>query len=1379
MHKIMKLLFMANKLKCVLTLLLCSAFVVKSFGEKRLTGRVITTIDGLATNRVNDMVQDRDGFLWFGTSNGLCRYDGYSFLVFPTMGVGTGETNANVGTIHVDEKNQLMWLRSVTFNYACYDLLKKRFVDFTGHCDPHKTFERFFIEENGIWMYESKGGIRHVCYQNGSFSCRDYTSNDGSLPKCRIKRIRSDKAGNMWILTDNGLLRADKQGHLKLLVSGGDYMMQNCWRNQVFVLSRDGKVLVFDLNGKLLRKVLLPQGLRDMGAVNGNIVWQDKWLIMTRTAIIAMDCHRFTFDMPKDYQMEYAMQLDEYQGNFWVADKHGTLALFPSKGTVRKFPLLHESGFAITRKRNFSSIMGPEGKYYIATYGKGLFVYHPQTDKMEHYSANDRDPVIATDYLTNIHLDSNGNIWVGQEDAGIVCLTESRLPKMGHISPDSAHPGMKTNYITHLKQRPDGKVMVNTQSCDFYLFDPNNQTIVPTSNPGANSVAMDSLTDSRGRTWIATWEQGLIMVEKAENGQLHTTSFLTRSISESRINALTIDKQGILWAATYNGIYAIDAKTPRIDENRFMHWSVAEGLPSNSIFCIHASADGYIWAGGLGTGVIKMDYRADGQSEITTISTKQGLNSNNIRSLVKDHRGYVWAATDDGISMVNPKNNRVINYQVGTTLLREIYSDGCALTLSNTGTLLFGTHDGITTLMPGDDRLDSVKAKAAIITDVDINGKSVFHDEQYANMRQLDKQISLAHHENSLTLHFSCFDYCHSGRTMYQFYLEGFDSDWREPTTQHSVDYGSLPPGRYLFHLRAGEDGAEATLSIIIRQPWYNTWWAWLLYIIIIGVGAYIFYSQKRERFKMRQQILFEQQVSEFRTNFFTQVAHEFRTPMAIISGAVDKLEESGSSQRKPIQTAKRGVRRLSQLVNQLMEFRKINTGNLRLQVEQGEIVGFVRNIYQDFWNAVQQKELQTDFMTSDKRYDMVFDHHIMDTITYNLLSNAVKYTPQGGRIHVQLSIAEGNVVFVVEDSGPGIDENRLQQLFKPFMHGFASQGGMGIGLYTAHQMALTHKGSLTYERSETLGGSRFILVIPVTESVYDAADYKQAVAVDSTRKHESYADQIIKEMLPKALNDKTIVIIEDNPDMLEQIKSEVGVYFNVVGYTDGKMGYEAMHTTPPTLLLCDVMLPDINGYDIVKQMRADEQLKHVPVIMLTALDDEKHQIKGYTAGADDYMVKPCNYRILIARAIQLIKWREEHLQNVVQPVNATKPADNDESSTASTLITSQADKRFLDKVNVIMSQNLGNAYFSIDMMAEQMHMGRTKLYGKVKELTGMSPNKLFVTERMRVAAKLLEEGDLNISEIAYKVGFPEASYFNKCFKQYYGVAPSKYRKEN
>ena len=511
-------------------------------------------------------------------------------------------------------------------------------------------------------------------------------------------------------------------------------------------------------------------------------------------------------------------------------------------------------------------------------------------------------------------------------------------------------------------------------------------------------------------------------------------------------------------------------------------------------------------------------------------------------------------------------------------------------------------------------------------------------------------------------------------------------------------------------------------------------------------------------------------------------MAHEFRTPIAIISGAVDKLEATGDGQRKPLQTAKRGVRRLSKLVNLFLEFRKINTGNLRLGVETGDMVSFVRDIYQDFWNAAQQKELQMTFMPSEKKYDMVFDRHIVDTITYNLLSNAVKYTPQGGSVQVRFGVADGNVVLSVEDSGPGIDANRMQQLFKPFMHGYASQGGMGIGLYTAYMMAQTHKGTLTYEPSSQLGGAMFKLTLPADEALYDAADYKQAVAVETEEKTDREAEKVIKEMLPKALNDKTIAIIEDDLDMLEQIKAEVGVYFNVVGYTNGKNGIEGLMNEAPSLLICDVMLPDTNGYDIVKQIRANDALKQIPVIMLTALDDEKHQIKGYEAGADDYMVKPCNYRILMARIIQLIKWREEQMR-LAPAIEKAETIDEPSSVSAvpsvTPIFTSQADKRFQDKVYSIVAQNISNSEFSIDMMAEQMHMGRTKLYGKVKELTGMSPNKLLVSERMRIAADMLAEGELNISEIAYNVGFPEASYFNKCFKQHYGVAPSKYRKEN
>ena len=1382
MHPLTILLVMTNKLKIALTFVLCTVLLSKSYGEKRLTSRVVTTINGLPTNRVNDMVQDRDGYLWFGTSNGLCRYDGYSFLTFPTIGTGGGTTNANVGTIHIDEKNQLMWLRSATFNYACYDLRRKQFVDYTGMCDAQKIFERFYPEEGGIWMYEANAGMRHVTYRDGKFTCRDYTQADGSLPVSKVRRLKADGAGNIWILTDNGLLRADKNGNLQQVVKSGDFMMLNHWKDKVFALSRDGRVLVFNNQGKLLREVRVPSEYGNMGRVNGNIVWHNKWLMMTRTSVIVMDCQKLTFEKPQDCQMEYGIVLDEYSGNFWVADKYGTLTLFPAVGQAKKFPLLHEHDFAITRKRNFSTVMGATGKFYIATYGNGLFVYDPKGGDVTHYTASDQHPIIGTDYLTNIHVDGSGNIWIGQEDAGIVCLTESRQPNTAHLLPDPLHPGMKTNYITRMAKTQDGRVLLETQSRNLYLYNPKASTIVNAESAFSNSTVLDSVTDKRGRTWLATWEKGLIMQQQGKNGKIQETSFLTRSTSESRIYDLAIDKQDILWAATEYGVYAIDTKAKTISEEAFLHIGVKEGLPSNSIFCILPSKNGQVLIGGQGTGVVKMTYNAEGDFVLETVSTKQGLNSNNIHSLTEDRLGYVWAATDDGISMIDMKTRQVVNYQVGSTLLRNIYSDRCALTLDDNGMILFGTHDGITTLIPNGERPEQVQAKKATITDIDINGKSIFHDEQYEDMRMMDDKISFAHNENSLIIHFSCFDYAHAERTMYQFYLEGVDQGWREETTQHSVEYSNLLPGKYIFHLRTNEDGEETILTIVIREPWYNTWWAWMLYLIIIGTGVAIFYRQKREQFKMRQQIMVEKKVAEFRTNFFTQVAHEFRTPIAIISGAVDKLEATGDGQRKPLQTAKRGVKRLSKLVNLFLEFRKINTGNLRLGVENGDIVSFVRDIYQDFWNAAQQKELQMTFMPSEKKYDMVFDRHIVDTITYNLLSNAVKYTPQGGSVQVRFGVFDGNAVLTVEDSGPGIDANRMQQLFKPFMHGYASQGGMGIGLYTAQMMAQTHKGTLTYEPSARLGGAKFKLTLPTDEALYEAADYKQATVIETKEKTDTQAEEVIKEMLPKALNDKTIAIIEDDLDMLEQIKTEVGVYFNVVGYSNGKSGLEGLMNEAPSLLICDVMLPDTNGYDIVKQIRANDALKQIPVIMLTALDDEKHQIKGYEAGAEDYMVKPCNYRILMARVIQLIKWREEQMR-LAPAVEKTETADDPSSvssaPSASPIITSQADKRFQDKVYSIVAQNISNSEFSIDMMAEQMHMGRTKLYGKVKELTGMSPNKLLVSERMRIAADMLADGELNISEIAYKVGFPEASYFNKCFKQYYGVAPSKYRKEN
>ena len=1344
---------------------------IAAIAQTGFTGRSFTTRDGLPSNRIHDFIQDKTGYIWLGTSNGLCRYDGYSFMTLQSLG---DNTMGNVGTIHLDERNNLMWMRTATFNYACYDLNRRCFVDYYGKCDPQKSFERFITEDNGIWMYEAKAGIRHVTYNKGKFTCRDYTKENGSLPDCRVKRMRMAKDGHVWVLTDKGLLRTDDNCEFRSIAKNGDFMSWNDFNDKCLLLTRDGSVMVFSLSGKLIAQTVVPAEFGDMGMVNGSFVWQDRWVIMTRTAVIVVDCSTMKFEKPAACQTNYGLLLDEMDGNFWVSGRGGELMLFPKKGEVKTFQLIGNSALMASQRRNYATIQGRDGRFYIATYGNGLYVYDPRNGQMEHFSARDQHPIINSNYLMNIHQDRDGNIWVSQEDAGIVKISQSNLANTSILLPDPANRGEKTNYINNLYRDKDGSIIISTKSKKDYRLTPSDNKIEQTEIPGSNFLHTDSITDRQGRTWIATWEQGLLMASHDNNGKRIEEHLLTGSIAESRINSLAIDRQGMLWVATYNGIYYADTKQKKITSESFSHIGTKQGLANNDIVCLLTTSDGSTWAGGIGTGLVRCRLRK-GEPEITVLSTRQGLSNNNIHSMAEDHEGNIWAGTDEAMSYVDTKSMRPTNFQVGTTMLNNIYSNDCALTLDD-GRLLFGTHDGITVINPNGKQINLNRSTQEFITNIEINGMSIFNDEKYKDMRTLSGDVELDYNENSLTFYMSSFDFISTEPATYQFYLKGLENDWREPSTQHTVDYGNLPPGRYTFCVRSDETGEVTTLNIKINQPWYNTWWAWIMYLTIIGgfIVTYLYHQQIQLR--LRQQMAIDKEVSEFRANFFTQVAHEFRTPLAIISSAVDKLSEEGNSQRKPIQTARRGVRRLTQLVNQFMEFRKINTGNLRLQVEEGEIIGFVRDIYQDFWNSAQQKEQNLSFTAFDKKYTMYFDRHFIDVIAYNLISNAVKYTPQGGTIMVRLKQEDGKLKLIVEDSGPGIDEARREQMFQPFMHGYASQGGMGIGLYTAYRMAQSHKGRLSYHRSDKLGGSKFTLVIPADENSYEADEYKRLTAVERTENQERQTDNVILEMMPNALNDMNITVIEDDPDMLDQIKTEVGVYFKTSGYTNGAAGLEAMRQSKPSLLICDVMLPDTNGYDIVKQMRADEALRDIPVIMLTALDDEKHQIKGYESGADDYMVKPCNYRILIARAVQLIKWSEAHRQQesvaTAESVPTSAPA-----SAEPTIITSQADKRFLEKIETIVSQHLNDPDFSIDQMAEMMKMGRTKLYGKVKEMTGMSPNKLFTERRMQMAKQLLEEGELNISEIAYKIGIPDASYFNKCFKQYYGVAPSKYRK--
>ena len=1414
-----------------------------------LIGKRLSSADGLSSNTVYDMVQDKYGFVWMGAAYGLCRYDGYSFVNFYSLSDKKSKhVEANVGSLYEDRDNGLLWIHTATFNFACYDMKTGRFVDYTGRGDEVKPYRRMVHSGGTVWMYDPNNGLRRVAYADGRFTCKDYTVANGQLPSNHITRIVEDGAGNMWVLTDKGLAVASRNGNIRTVSRGRRYLEGASHNGRAVVLSDRNTVEVYAPTGRLAKTINIPAKLGLSHTIRSSFVWQDKWMLFCPSTF-SIDLKTGQCSKPGDLQLSNGLLLEHIDGFFFESKTTGSLWIFPPKGEVRKLNLISDVHFTAEQRRLYNVARGRDGLFYIATYGNGLFVYDHATGKLRHFSANDPQPIIDTDVLKGIMVGSDGTVWVAQENAGVARITVTPQTVATFIQPAANHNGDWANYVGMVAKMREG-VLFSTRDNRLYSLDTSTGGVRLVRQMG--SCAYSALTDSRGREWIATrndalfvdgqhydkvdkqhfipsrqlnglvedakgrmWvstsEDGLLVAETNADGSIVFRTLLNRNFNESRLHKMAIDGKGRLWVGTNNGLYVTDTHKAHINNADFKCFNPSNSaFPYSEVRCVLPLSDGTLWTGGKGGGVVRCSF--DGG--LCTISCKsltkeQGLPDNTVNAMVQDRYGHVWAATENGLSVIYGKDMKVKTYQFGNSFGRNTYSVNAALRLDD-GRLLFGTQSGIAVVTP--QQLSSRASNRPInvlITNISVNGIASPESNSAGFAPANTNTIELNHNENTVALSFSNFEYGDIKSSLYQFYLEGSDRTWRQPTSLNHVEYSNLSPGHYVFHLRSISDNrmsGERTLDIIIRQPWYNTVWAWLVYLALAGAVVAYLYTNAREKLRLHQQMRINKELTEFRLSFFTNIAHEFRTPLAIIQGAADKLASSeGKAPRAAIQTVGRGTRRLLRLVNQLMEFRKVNTGNMRIKVEQGDIVGFVRDIYQDLWNLAKAKSINITFMPFERHYTMPFDRTMVETIVYNLISNAVKYTPERGRVSVSLGKSGDKLVLTVADNGPGLGEEQMQSLFQPFMHGNVSQGGMGIGLYTAHSMAVLHHGELTYKRGggET-SGSVFTLTLPALADAYAKDEFKSASALASVQDEGLTRDGelAIKELHPEALNDVLVAVIEDDADMAAQISGELAVYFKVESYATGESALIGIREKRPALVVCDVMLPGMSGYDVVKDLKGHAATSHTPVIMLTALDDEAHQMRSYKAGADDYMVKPCNFKLLLARSIQLIRQTQTatsaleatHAESgELVPIQTAQTSSSDQEVVQASamqtsqvsspvlvprLITTQADKLFCEKLQHIVSQHIDDPDFSVDQLAAAMGMGRTKLFKKMKEMTGMPPNKYLQNERMRIAAELLADGELTVAEVGYRVGIQDASYFNKCFKQRFGVVPSKYKKE-
>ncbi|MBR0048475.1 MAG: helix-turn-helix domain-containing protein [Prevotella sp.] len=1435
---------MKRILQTLLLALLCTMNVCAE-GGLQLTSQRISSQEGLLSNTVYELAQDPEGFVWMATNNGLSRYDGYTTVNYASVScLPNHPMEARIGRLSCDERNRVLWLSTSTYINACYDLGQARFVDWTGKGDMMRPMNKFFLSTRGMWFYGNGLGVR---FSDGR-KATDYTKENGMLPSNEVERIMEDKGGDIWIATARGMVFVPTSGRPQTKLEGRRIISCVVGTAQTFCLDDANHVYTFNNKTATLLSTR-PANIPAVKKVNISFIWNDRWMLFTPEGTMTVSTKDGSWRQERgEAAVVNGLNQGATDGYHFVADDSGRLWIFADNGRLKVLDLLKNSRFTSNKGRKFNIVSDHEGRLFIATYGNGLFVWNPKTDHTDHFKAEDEQPMVSSNYLLYAMCDRQGNIWVGSEETGAYRL--SVVGKgVSHALPEPAHKGDGANTVTAIAERDGNIIIIGTREGGVYQYDlkTNHTEKLKTIQSSIRCLLVDRdkrlwtgtydrglyvegenycvedathrlpvnnvrdiRQDNKGRIWIGTRDGGLLMTDGDTRKPLMFRKFLDKEMNQKRVNVLTIDSRGTMWVGTNDGLYSVDSRLDNITEKDFTGYRADGSLPFSEISALYAAADTTLWVAVGGGGLLKCRTDANGSISYTQITRREGLASNAVYSIVGDSQSYLWVGTDAGISRINTRNGIVNTYQPLPFIQANICVEGSALQTKD-GHLLFGTIYGMRVVSPDHTNRQTSNSLAdnqanrltAIVTDLHVNGHSIYEDSTFRQSLSTTPHIELGSQDNSLSFFFSNFAFANIKSSLYQFYLEGIDDTWNPMTTANHADYTELPPGHYTFHLRSLDHNNnwldETRIEITIHHPWYLRWWAVLIYVMAAMLFIWYVYSNWKEKFDLHQQMKMEKQMTDFRMMFFTNVAHEFRTPLAIIQGAVSRIADTASpgTAKAALQTAQRGTSRLLRLVNQLLDFRRMTTGTLRLKVAEGDMVAFVRSIYQDLWSMANQKSISMQLITSERKHILTFDHDKVETMVYNLLSNAVKYTPEGGSIIVRLGFDNQLFTFSVKDSGPGLSAEAQAHLFQPFMNGLASQGGMGIGLYSAREMARLHHGDISYTTADG-GGACFTMTLPDNSRLYQPEEMADANDVPSYHQDDREAEAVIREMMPQAINEGVrVIVIEDDPDMMEQIKSELGVYFTVEGYMNGRQGFDAVmgnavSADTPTrslpercsLLVCDVMLPDMDGYEIVRQVKARPDMRSLPVILLTALGDERHQLKAYKAGADDFVVKPCNWRILAARALQLIKWADANRADAGTATTSAESANGglstatpEEEGQSDTIFISHADKTFKKRVDALIASHMADEQFNIDMLAEMMQMGHTKFYGRMREVTGTTPNKYVMAERMRRAADLLLDGRLNVSEVAWKVGFQDQSYFNKCFKAHYGVPPSKYGK--
>lgn len=1225
-------------------------------------------------------------------------------------------------------------------------------------------------------------------------------NSESGLPDDNVRSIIQDSKGYIWMGTPGGLYRFDNyfyttykysaSGNLRLLNNNHITGLYNIPDDRLLIAEQGNKYSVFDVNQNKFVEVSDNQKELLCGSVRKTKT-NDR-LLAPFKSILANGGNVINDNLGN-------MAVIDNTGLLWFVDKNN--------GETFRMRVYDEAMFPVVNSKKYKVVTSPQdGLVWVSTNGCGITVYDRKARTEQHIRQG--SGLISTDFILDMCMDKDGDVWVADEFHGVACLTAKRdYTTFRPLAPDAKTTRSNQVYIMHWM--PDKTILIANTLGDVYktdsrlqipaqptmrnmdvhalCFDRQGKMWVGTRQKGIltpgghwlkhddkdrSSVSADNiyfmLCDKKGRIWVAPKDTHLDLMVKRQDGSYCFRHFFDKDFSA---RMMLQDREGIIWVGAREGLISFSPDKLLKNPKAYTQVRSAKDLNYCDVSSIFEDSHGRLWIGTIGNGA----YLIDKTSKENSITPVNGLVSNEVHSVIEDRHGIIWMGTNKGITCCNPANKAVRYYYDEYDLMRNFYSDNCACLLPD-GRLTFGTNAGIVVYNPGKLAREENRSRHLAFTDLLVNGISVglMGDDSPIDCSPDNvKELRLPHDENSLTVRFSMFNFKSATSTRYSYWLEGYDKAWSELSSYSFASYKKLPPGKYTLHVRAYDNDTffneERQLDIIIREPWWNTWWAYIIYIVLACAIGYVVFRQLRTVYRLRQRIAIENKLTEYKLQFFTNISHEFRTPLTIIRGAMQRIngQTIPAEMRQPISNMSRSVSRMLRLINQLLEFRKMQGGKLRLALEETDVVEFIKDIFLNFKDIADNKHITYLFFTQEKSKMVFIDRSHVDKIVYNILSNAFKYTPSHGEVRLTLSFHDDKMSIRIEDTGVGIPKEKQPELFQRFMQSSFSNDSIGIGLNLTKALVDVHHGSIRFEPNEPKG-SIFTVELLTGKGVYKPEDFMPPEHKLLETENTVIADKY-QELAAKPMNDKDVLIVEDESDVLDYVRGFMQKYFNVHTAMDGVEALQELETLHPDLIVSDIMMPVMDGLEFTARVRNIDDIKDTPIILLTALTSDEKRIKGMANGADAYITKPFDPQLLITTSASLIEKHEMLMDRYMQKTAETK-------AVLPEIITDERDRKLLDSMEMWIEGHIGDPLLSVDTFAEAMGYIRTNFYKKVKDLTGQSPANYIKTIRLNKAAELLKNETITVSEVCYKVGFSKPNYFAKVFKEHFGVSPKKYQ---